>query len=74
MEKNDWLILLFGFFIFLSLCLVLIKINTFMPVVESCEDDFSMIEKCGCVPCSWKNAEQINKKPCFTINSSLLHG
>jgi hypothetical protein len=39
-----------------------------MPILKTCDDDFKIINKCGCVPCSWKDAEILNKKPCFDIN------
>jgi len=40
------------------LCLViimgftLIRIYNFMPVVQTCQDEFALIDKCGCVPCN----------------------
>jgi len=31
--------------------LTLNNIRTFMPIEKTCEDDFAMINKCGCIPC-----------------------
>lgn len=31
-----------------------------MKVLETCMDDFEMINKCGCVPCSWKDSVKLN--------------
>ena len=28
----------------------MVSINNFMPLVESCSDDFAVINKCGCFP------------------------
>jgi hypothetical protein len=51
--------------------IALIKIYRFMPVFKTCKDDFEIINKCGCVPCSWKDAEDYNKIPCFNYNLNL---
>jgi hypothetical protein len=32
----------------------LYEINRFMKVLSTCNDDFLVIEKCHCVPCSWE--------------------
>ena len=70
MEKADlWMIVLF-FIIIFALILTLNQIHRFTPVLKTCEDDFAMINKCGCVPCSWRDAEKINKIPCWKINLS----
>jgi hypothetical protein len=68
MEKHDlWIIILF-FLIILAFILTIYQINEFAPIVKDCEDDFNIINECGCVPCSWKNAEEYNKEPCMIIN------
>ena len=77
MEKTDfWIIFLF-FIVILVMFLTLYQINRFAPIIKTCEDDFNIINKCGCVPCSWRDAEKINKVPCFDVNKlniSNLHG
>jgi len=30
----------------------LYNINHFMPIEATCQDEFAMINKCGCVPCN----------------------
>lgn len=31
-----------------------------MPIFHSCNDDFAVVDKCNCVPCSWKDALTYN--------------
>lgn len=38
------MILLVGF--------TLLNISKFMPSYKTCKDDFQMINRCGCIPCS----------------------
>jgi len=33
----------------------LYNIFTFMPLLSTCNDDFEIINKCGCVPPSWSS-------------------
>jgi hypothetical protein len=68
MEKQDLCIFVLFFLIILSLGLTLYQIHRFMPVLKTCDDDFAAINKCGCVPCSWKDAEKLNQFPCMNIN------
>ena len=65
MKKNDIIIFALFFLIICSFILTIYEINTFKSVVDSCADDFAVINKCGCVPCSWKQADELNKAPCF---------
>ena len=48
--------------------ITLYQIYKFSPVIKSCEDDFAVINKCGIVPCSWKDATTLNHGgSCHTI-------
>ena len=41
------------FVLILVLILTMTQIDSFMKVLETCADDFAIIERCGCVPW-WK--------------------
>lgn len=69
MKNNDFIIIFLFFVIIFVLVLTLFQINSFMSVLKTCEDDFAVINKCGCVPCSWKFAEELNKKPCLIVKT-----
>lgn len=60
MEKLDIVVIILFFFVLFSMFFTLIKINKFMPVFETCEDDLEIFAKCQCIPCSWENHEEIN--------------
>ena len=47
---SDGVIFVAFFVMVLILGLCMYQIYQFMPVVESCNDDFDMINKCRCVP------------------------
>lgn len=72
MLKNDFIIFFLFFVIIAVMVLTLVKINEFTSVLKTCSDDFAIINKCHCVPCSWKNAEQLNKASCagYLLNNS----
>jgi hypothetical protein len=69
MEIKDSHIILMFVALTLIVGLTLIQIYTFMPVIDSCEDDFAVIEKCHCLP--WKTSltfPQFIKNNTFTPN------
>jgi len=69
MEKIDiWIIVLF-ILVIASIGLSLYEINKFMPILKTCDDDFTMINKCHCVPCSWKDSDKINGRKCFDMRN-----
>jgi hypothetical protein len=72
MEKVELCIFILFFLIIGSLALTLFQINRFMPILDTCKDDFAVINKCGCVPYSWKDSIDYNKIPNFNINISNL--
>lgn len=47
--KNSHLLIVF-FILVLVMGYTMVNINQFMPLVESCSDDFAVINKCGCFP------------------------
>lgn len=47
--KSSYIFILFIIVVVL-LGVSLYKINLFMPILESCDDDFEIIDKCNCVP------------------------
>jgi hypothetical protein len=60
MEKSNIIVLILFFMVIFSLGITLYKITKFMPVFDTCKDDLEVFTKCNCVPCTWKNAEEIN--------------
>jgi len=53
MEKLDLYIVLSFLLLFIIVVITLIKIHNFMPVYNTCLDDFDIITKCKCIP--WIN-------------------
>lgn len=51
--KDKWLMVTF-FVLVIVIITTLININSFMPVIATCDDDFAVIDKCGCIP--WNNS------------------
>lgn len=50
-QKNKYkLILLLFTSVFMLIILLQFRIHTFMIIVDTCDDDFEIIEKCGCCP------------------------
>lgn len=49
--KDRWVIISF-IILLLVLWLAMWEISNFMPILETCSDEFAIIEKCGCIP--WK--------------------
>lgn len=68
MEREDLYIILLFFIIIFVVFLSNHQIKKFIPILETCNDDFNMINKCGCIPCTWKYAEQYNKIVCIDFN------
>jgi hypothetical protein len=60
LDKKDVLIILLFLMIIITLGITLSKINKFMPTWATCEDDINITARCGCVPCTWHNAEKYN--------------
>jgi hypothetical protein len=60
MESKEKIIFILFFIIILVLVYTLIQIYNFMPIFHSCNDDFAVVDKCNCVPCSWKDALTYN--------------
>jgi hypothetical protein len=60
MEKTYAVIFILFILIIISWIFVWMEINKFMFVLKTCDDDFALIKKCKCVPCSWQNAEEYN--------------
>jgi hypothetical protein len=67
MVKIDIIIYILFFIILLVLTLTLYEINKFMPIIKTCDDDFAIINKCGCIPCSWANPNKYNPENCYNI-------
>lgn len=67
--KIDIVILGMLFLIALVVLYTITNINTFMKDLKTCNDDFILVDKCGCVPCSWKNAEKINHNICIDLSN-----
>jgi hypothetical protein len=69
MERVDFVVMSLFLIILLVLTVTLVKIHNFMPLLKTCDDDFATIEKCGCVPCSWKDAKIYNgNQSCQEVN------
>lgn len=71
--KNKHLIIAF-LIVSLLMCLSLIQINRFMTVLSTCDDDFAVIDKCGCVPCSWEKAVSYNGNDYCKNSSEIKNG
>lgn len=70
MKKSDWVVIILLLGVIFSLALTLIKINEFMPIFHSCDDDFAVVYRCKCVPCSWQDAEEYNgESSCLTFRN-----
>jgi len=54
MELKDKYLLVIFILLLVVLGLALYEIYNFMPVFDSCKDDFKIIEKCKCIP--WENS------------------
>lgn len=73
MEKIDYLIILLFFILFLTTFYTINKINKFMIVLKTCEDDFAVIDKCGCIPCTWKDETKYNgNASCLSYNLTWM--
>ena len=68
MEKYDYYIIALTIIIIFILFLTLFQISNFMKKLETCNDDFEIINKCGCIPCSWKDSEKMNNLPCMNLS------
>jgi len=65
--QNDekWIFILF-IFVFIATILAIYQMINFWPTYKKCENNFAIIDKCGCVPCSWSNADKYNnQRICF---------
>jgi DNA-binding transcriptional regulator of glucitol operon len=67
MDRNDWLILILVVWACFFTAFALKEIWNFQPVLESCQDDFAIIEKCHCIPCSWNQSKYYDNESCFFI-------
>lgn len=72
-QKSDYLIL--GLFVVILIVFYAsgVLILRFMPILETCSDDFAIISKCACIPCSWHNALEYNGK-FGCLNKTLKNG
>lgn len=69
MDSSDYIIITLFIIIGIFTFVTLKQIDIFMPILKTCNDDFDVINKCKCVPCSWKSAEKYNgPNSCITIN------
>lgn len=73
LKKNDIIIIVLFFLIILSFIITAYEINSFMPVLKTCNDDFAIINKCHCVPCSWKDADNYDGGKCID-SRNLTYG
>jgi len=65
--------IVFSFFCLLVIMgYTLFNIFAFMSVEKTCEDDFELINRCGCVPCD-NSLRQVFNKPdlCSNYTSEL---
>jgi len=67
-EEIDLIIIILFLVVFGLIVYTMYHITVFMKTIETCDDDFNIINTCHCVPCSWKDAEEINHNPCITAN------
>jgi hypothetical protein len=57
LSENQRDLLLLGLFVVLLIVmgLVLYQIHNFMPILQTCNDDFDIINKCHCLPGNYSN-------------------
>jgi hypothetical protein len=70
MQKNEFLIQFLMFLLIIITFLITIhQISRLMPILKTCDDDFSLINRCRCIPCSWKEALKYDKSNCIFLNN-----
>lgn len=50
MDSKDKLLILAFILLIVTVAFTLVNIQKFMKVEKTCEDDFAIINKCGCIP------------------------
>jgi hypothetical protein len=67
MENDDKFIIVLFILVIIVFLVTLNQINKFMPVLKTCDDDFKIIEKCHCVPCSWNQSKYYKNESCLNL-------